>query len=590
MNKAAILHKAGQNFAFPIDKNTLKIRLKAAKSDLEEAKIIYGSRYPLDHQDPYLIKSMEHVASDELYDYFEVSITMEDSRFRYYFYLSDGEDWIWYSEKGFTDIRPQGVWGFGEYFQYPIINENDIFDVPGWVQDAVFYQIFPERFYNGNLGNDPTNTGKWGDKPQRDSFYGGDLQGIIDKLDYISELGINAIYLTPIFASTSNHKYNIDDYYSIDPNFGDITTARKMVEEAHRRGIKVILDAVFNHSGYNFFAFKDLREHGESSEYKDWYFIDKFPVKTSSPVNYNTFANDIKNMPRLNTSNPEFQSYLLQVAEYWIEEIDIDGWRLDVADEVDHQFWVKFREQVRNLKEDIYIVGENWHNSEDWLQGDQFDAIMNYPLGMAILDFFAYNKIGPVEFNNRLMKNWMLYQDCVNYSMLNLLDSHDTARLINFFSGNKELMKLAIMFQFTYPGAPMIYYGDEVGMEGEGDPDCRRCMIWDEDKQDQGLYTYYQKLIDLRHKRISLRHGNYKAILIDQIKNIYGFSRGYDDERTIVIFNNGAQDYQYKIDANLFESEKEIYEHITGIRYELEDKVYSVNIPGYTGIILSQKT
>ncbi len=587
MNKAAVLHEAGNNFAFPIDKHTLKIRLKAAKGDLMEAKVIYGSRYPLDQQDPFLVETMELVTCDELYDYFEAIITMKDNRFRYYFYLNDGQEWVWYSEKGFANVRPQGVWGFGEYFQYPMINKNDIFFVPDWVQDAVFYEIFPERFYNSNLENDQSLTEQWGNSPKRDSFFGGDLQGIIEKLDYLSELGINAIYLTPIFTSSSNHKYNIDDYYNIDPSFGDVDIAKKMVKEAHRRGIKVILDAVFNHSGYEFFAFKDLRDNGENSKYKDWFFIDEFPIKTSSPVNYSTFANDIKNMPRLNTSNPEVQSYLLGVASYWIKEIDIDGWRLDVADEVDHQFWIKFREQVRNLKEDTYIVGENWHNSQDWLQGDQFDAIMNYPLGMAVLDFFAYNKIGPVEFNNRLMKNWMLYQDRVNYSMLNLLDSHDTPRLLNFFSGDQKSMKLGIMFQLTYPGAPMIYYGDEVGMEGEGDPDCRRCMVWNQDKQDHKLYTYYQKLIKLRLERISLRRGDYQTIVIDQIKNIYGYSRKYDDERTLIVFNNGSQDYQYVIDASLFDYEREIFEHITGIKYKLENKNYSINIPGFTGIILS---
>ncbi|MFP4016428.1 MAG: glycoside hydrolase family 13 protein, partial [Halanaerobiales bacterium] len=468
MNRAAVIHKAGQNFAFPVDEHSLKLRLKAARSDLKEVKVIYGSRYPLDYKDPYLIKEMELVGSDSLYDYFETTIELDDNRFRYYFYLDDGDKGIWFSEKGFTDIRPHGVWGFGEYFQYPVINKNDIFDAPEWVRDAVFYQIFPERFYNANQNNDPEGVKEWGGKPRQKSFFGGDLEGIIKKMEYLEELGINALYLTPIFTSSSNHKYNIDDYYSIDPAFGDINIAKKLVETAHQRGIRVVLDAVFNHCGYDFFAFKDVRENGNESRYIDWFFVDETPVKTSSPVNYYTFANDIKNMPKLNTSNPEVQEYLLEVAEYWIKEINIDGWRLDVADEVDHQFWRKFRERVRSMKKDIYIVGENWHNSEDWLQGDQFDAIMNYPLGMAVLDFFSYNRIGPAEFNNRLIKNWMLYQDEVNYSMLNLLDSHDTPRLLNLFSGDKQAMKLAVMFQLTYPGAPMIYYGDEIGMEGEG--------------------------------------------------------------------------------------------------------------------------
>ena len=282
----------------------------------------------------------------------------------------------------------------------------------------------------------------------------------------MKDLGINALYLTPIFKSTSNHKYNTDDYYQIDPAFGDKKILKKLVEEAHQRGIRIILDAVFNHSGFYFFAFQDVLEKGKDSKYWDWFFIEGYPVKTTPPVNYHTFANDVVDMPKLNTSNPEVQEYLLDVVRYWMEEVDIDGWRLDVANEVDRNFWRKFRETVKGIKKDAYIVGEIWHNSEVWLQGDQFDAIMNYPLAMAILDFLAQRSIGPTEFNNRLVRNWMLYQDRVNYSMLNLINSHDTRRLLNYFSGDKESMKLAVLFQFTYPGAPMIYYGDEVGMKG----------------------------------------------------------------------------------------------------------------------------
>lgn len=587
MNKAAIFHKAGQNFAYPIDMHTLRLRLKAAKNDLQEVKVIYGSRYPRDGKAPHIVKNMELAATDDLYDYFTTTIEMKDNRFRYYFYLNDGKEEIWYTEKGFSYIRPQASFGYGEYFQYPVINKGDIFAEPEWVQDTVFYQIFPERFYNGNPANDTVGVKSWGAKPERDSFFGGDLEGITEKLDYLKELGINALYLTPIFTSTSNHKYNIDDYYQVDPSFGNKDILKNLVEKAHQWGIRVILDAVFNHSGFNFFAFKDVLENGASSKYRDWFFIEDYPVKVTPPVNYSTFANDVVDMPKLNTSNPEVQDYLLDVVKYWLEEIDIDGWRLDVADEVDHNFWRKFRETVKNIKQDAYIVGEIWHNSEDWLQGDQFDAIMNYPLGMAILDFFAKGSIGPGEFNNRLVRNWMIYQDKVNYSMLNLIDSHDTKRLINFFSGDKELMKLAILFQFTYPGAPMVYYGDEVGLAGEDDPDCRRCMIWDKDKQDIELYEYYRKLINLRHRLISLRRGDYQPVIIDEIKNTYGFLRRYKGESTVVIINNSSLTEDYILKGDLFAYKEEIYDYINDISFTIEEDKYKIKIPKFSGIVLN---
>ncbi|MFW5981125.1 MAG: alpha amylase N-terminal ig-like domain-containing protein, partial [bacterium] len=221
MNKAAVYHISSLSFAYPISRNSLKIRLKAEKNDLMDAKIVYGSRYPRNEQDPYQYKDMNLVASDSLYDYFETIIKVTDNRFRYFFYLNDGQEEVWFTEKGFTERRPHGYHGFGEFFQYPIINENDLFKGAEWVQDAIFYQIFPERFYNGNRLNDHEQLEEWGEKPESDSFFGGDLEGIIKKLDYIRGLGINALYLTPIFQSSSNHKYNIDDYYAIDSNFGN---------------------------------------------------------------------------------------------------------------------------------------------------------------------------------------------------------------------------------------------------------------------------------------------------------------------------------------------------------------------------------
>lgn len=585
MNFAGIVHFAGGSYCFPINRNSLKIRLKAARGDLEKVLVAYGRRYTDYEKENKLIKEMEQVARDTQWDYFETTLTLNDPRFRYQFLLEDrdGEQY-WFNEKGFFKDRPRGF--TGGQFEYPYININEIFEIPEWVQDAVFYQIFPERFYNGNTSNDPENIQPWGAEPDRTSFFGGDLEGIIKKLDYLVDLGINALYLTPIFLSPSNHKYNIDDYYQVDPAFGEFETARLLVEEAHKRGIRVILDAVFNHCGFNFFAFKDVRQNGKKSRYVDWFDIEDFPVKTTPPVNYRTFANDVVSMPKLMTENPEVREYLLEVARYWIREIDADGWRLDVANEVDHHFWREFRQVVKSEKKDAYIVGEIWHDAQEWLRGDQFDAVMNYKFTYPVIDFFATRKIGPGTFDSLLARNRMAYKDAVNYAMLNLLDSHDTPRILHWFKGDKARMKLAVLFQMTYLGAPMVYYGDEVGMEGGDEPQSRRCMVWDENRQDMQLRKYYQRLINLRHELAPLRRGDYRTIVCDELTNIYGFIRRYQGEEVIVILNNSPHNHKIELD-NRITKKAHLRNHLDNKTYEKIEEIFRIELAPFEGVILT---
>lgn len=585
MNFAGIVHFAGGSYCFPINRNSLKIRLKAARGDLEKVLVAYGRRYTDYEKENKLIKEMEQVARDTQWDYFETTLTLNDPRFRYQFLLEDrdGEQY-WFNEKGFFKDRPRGF--TGGQFEYPYININEIFEIPEWVQDAVFYQIFPERFYNGNTSNDPENIQPWGAEPDRTSFFGGDLEGIIKKLDYLVDLGINALYLTPIFLSPSNHKYNIDDYYQVDPAFGEFETARLLVEEAHKRGIRVILDAVFNHCGFNFFAFKDVRQNGKKSRYVDWFDIEDFPVKTTPPVNYRTFANDVVSMPKLMTENPEVREYLLEVARYWIREIDADGWRLDVANEVDHHFWREFRQVVKSEKKDAYIVGEIWHDAQEWLRGDQFDAVMNYKFTYPVIDFFATRKIGPGTFDSLLARNRMAYKDAVNYAMLNLLDSHDTPRILHWFKGDKARMKLAVLFQMTYLGAPMVYYGDEVGMEGGDEPQSRRCMVWDENRQDMQLRKYYQRLINLRHELAPLRRGDYRTIVCDELTNIYGFIRRYQGEEVIVILNNSPHNHKIELD-NRITKKAHLRNHLDHKTYEKIGEIFRIELAPFEGVILT---
>lgn len=580
MIKSAVTHKSFSNYAFPINKKTLKIRLKAAKNDLKRVKIIYGPRFVDDKQEPLKIKDMNLKASSNFNDFFEAKIRLEDPRFRYHFLLDDGQNISWFNENGFSQNRPRG--GKSGFFQYSLITDNDLLNLPDWLDDAVVYQIFPERFYNGNSKLNPNNLTNWGELPKRDSFFGGDLTGIYKKIDYLADLGVNVIYLTPIFQSTSNHKYNIDDYLKIDKHFGDEKIFKNLVKKVHDKDMKIILDAVFNHSGYNFFAFEDLRKKGEDSNYKDWYLYDSLPLKTETPVNYETFARNIPDLPKLNTKNKEVQDYLLKVTEYWMKKFEIDGWRLDVADEVDPSFWQRFRKKVKSLDQEAYIIGEVWHSGMKWLQGNQFDAIMNYSFTEAVIDFIAKDKIGPSEFDNRLTLNRMSYREDITSSLLNLLDSHDTARILRHCNENKNKMKLAVLFQMTYPGVPMILYGDELGLTGGDDPDSRRCMPWNSNVSDYNLHDFYKKLITLRKENEVLQKGSYQSFRIDEAKNIYSFKRVLNSKEIIVIINNNPEKRTFK-----FKSDKSQYKTLLINKHiEKNGKEFSLTLDKYQGVIL----
>lgn len=411
--------------------------------------------------------------------------------------------------------------------------------VPPWVKDAIFYQIFPERFANGDPRNDPPKTEPWGALPQSKSYFGGDLQGIINKLEYIQSLGVNCLYLNPIFWSNSNHKYHAKDYLKIDPAFGDEKVFKQLVDECHKRGIRIILDAVWNHSGTDFFAFEDVKKNGKKSKYVKWYNFYSFPVGPPNKPNYECWWN-LGELPKLMTHNPEVRDYLYRVTEKWMN-FGIDGWRLDVPNEIPHPFWIEWRKLVKRLNPEAYIVGEIWDDAYPWLQGDQFDAVMNYRFRAACLDFFIKEKTTPSEFGEALLTMLRRYPDQVNFAMQNLLGSHDTERFLTLCKGDKQKMKLAWLFQMTSIGAPMIYYGDEVGMEGGKDPDCRRTMIWDEAQQDQDLLTAMKKLIKMRRNNPVFAAGAFEVLKVD-LRNVFAFERRDKSSIAVVVLNNGVKD------------------------------------------------
>lgn len=533
----AIYHQPKRNWAYAYDKDTVRLRLRAKKNDLTEVYAMTGDKYAWENTKKQI--SLTKFTSDSMFDYYEGEIKPPYHRLKYSFLLKSGDEQIWMSETGFQEDEPDDP---GQMFQFPYIHQGAVFTPPEWVKDAVFYQIFPERFANGNPKLNPENVEPWGGEPTPSNFFGGDLQGVIDHLDYLSELGINAIYFTPIFEATTNHKYDTEDYLRVDRHFGDADTVKRLVKLCHERGIRVLLDAVFNHSGKTFAPFVDVQENGEKSKYKDWFHVHEFPldVKDGIPT-YETFGFE-PHMPKLNTENPEVKDYLLKVAEYWIKEVGMDGWRLDVADEVDDAFWRDFRRVVKAANPEAYILGEIWNESSAWLQGDQFDAAMNYPFTDAVNGFFVKNKMNAETFANSIGRQLSRYPLQASEVAFNLLDSHDTPRLVTLCEGDQRKMKLAALFQFTYLGTPCIYYGDEIGLDGDHDPGCRKCMEWDEAKQDRELFTFYQQLIALRHAHPALRsEGHVRFLQARPEGSQLILERQSEDERILVLFNRSEE-------------------------------------------------
>ena len=361
-------------------------------------------------------------------------------------------------------------------FQFAYVHGSDVVSRVGWLQNAVFYQIFTDRFCRPEGKQGGYINAQWGEIPTPKSFYGGDLNGIRQKLPYIKSLNVTALYLTPIFKSNSNHKYDTIDYYQVDETFGGNEALKKLVDECHAMGMKVVLDAVFNHVSERFPLFQDVVKLGKKSAYFDWFVIDGDAVDITKP-NYAMFA-ACKDMPKLNTDNPDVQQYLIDVALYYMDKYGIDGWRLDVSDEVSHDFWRIFRKAVKSKNPDCALIGENWHNSESYLNGDQFDSIMNYAVTKQMMDFWVYDAIDEQTLAERLNAQFARYNDVANSMMFNLLDCHDTHRFYSLLNCNKDKLLCAIATMVFLQGSYNLYYGTEILTEGGYDPDSRRTFDW----------------------------------------------------------------------------------------------------------------
>jgi glycosidase len=424
---------------------------------------------------------------------------------------------------------------------------NRSVSVPDWAKDAVFYQIFPERFANGDKRNDPPKVQAWGGTPENGNYFGGDLQGVMDKLPYLKDLGVNTLYFNPIFAASSNHKYNTRDYRTIDPQFGDNALFKRLVTAAHAQGMKVVLDGVFNHTGDDHYMFQDAEKNGPKSKFWNFYTINGFPIVRDPKPNYNAWWG-FSTLPQLKAKdNPEVQSFLLDTVAEWTKT-GIDGWRLDVPNEIDSDhFWQRFRSTVKGINPNAYIVGEIWTDGRRWLQGDQFDAVTNYLFREQMINYFAKGNINTDQVDANLAGIRNLYNPETNNVMFNMLSSHDVPRFLSEAGGDESAMRLATTFQMTYLGAPVVYYGDEVGMSGAKDPDNRRCFPWD-GRQNRQQLDLTKKLIAWRKAFPSLRRGDFQTIMRHNDNGMWAYQRTAGNDKTAVLLNLGRQDHATSLD------------------------------------------
>lgn len=437
---------------------------------------------------------------------------------------------------------------------------------PDWVKHAVFYQIFPDRFAKAKSPQssliDEVKFEPWDTPPTSQGYKGGNLWGVIEKLDYLQDLGINAIYFTPIFQSASNHRYHTHDYYQVDPILGGNSAFLALLEQAHSRGIKVVLDGVFNHASRGFFYFNDILENGPHSPWLDWFKIEGWPLSAydgSKPANYASWW-DLRALPQFNHDNPSVQEYIMQIAEHWIK-LGVDGWRLDVPFEIKTPgFWEEFRERVKAVNPEAYIVGEIWGDSRQWLDGKQFDGVMNYLFTGPTIAFCGgdrvikeyvehksydpYPALDAAGYQTKIQELLKLYPWEIQLTQLNLLDSHDTARMLTIISEDQVSVELATLLLFTFPGAPSIYYGDEVGLPGADDPDCRRGFP-PESQWDQKALEFHQQLIAIRHQHTALRIGDYQVLFAQGL--VYVFARVLNESVVIIAVNSGQESAEVEI-------------------------------------------
>lgn len=534
MDKSVVLHIPMSQYAYGTDENHVTIRIRTKRDDIKACTLYYGDRACRRTPVIFTEKGMELTAQTALFDYYEAELVNPYKRLCYYFELNDGTEKILYYGDQFADST---VDDRSEYYQLPFNHRADIANPPAWAQDAVIYNIFADSFATGRR-----YISKAGEEKEAGGIVcrgklGGTIRGVLENVDYLRELGVNAIYLNPIFTAGEYHKYDLIDYFHIDPCFGTDEDFRELVEICHENEIRVIIDGVFNHCGWRFFAFEDVVRNGEASRYKDWFYGLSFPVvRPDDPEiypDYECFGYE-RMMPKLNTANSEVEEYFCRVGRYWVENFHTDGWRLDVASEVNDAFWRRFCREVRSVNPQAILIGEVWESANHWLECHFFDSAMNYDFRRHCRRFFGNASIDALEFDSRVTDMRMRYRSQTVYSQLNVLDSHDVSRFLSVCENDRKRYRLAVIFQMTFPGMPSIFYGDEAGLEGIEEAEYRQPMNWEER---DSLFGFFQELISLRKREEVLRRGKYRTRSALEGSGFYCYERYCGDSGIRVMLN-----------------------------------------------------
>ena len=576
INREAVLHIPLSNYAFANSEYRLTIRIRTQKGNVSACTLYYGDRAcPVT---PVVFEEiqMEIKARDEFFDYYEATFETPYTRVCYYFKLQNEGEWTYYYSERFSNelaihyFERYIMEERSEYYQYPYILRNEIPDVPAWFKKAVVYNIFPDSFVGEEPGSitQPKEVILENGKVCR-SRLGGTLKEVIKNLDYIQALGVNCIYFNPIFAAGEYHKYDTIDYYQIDPCFGTNEEFKHLVEEIHKREMKIIIDGVFNHCSWEFFAFEDVMEKGENSKYINWFYDLKFPVRRpqseKEKPGYACFAYEPK-MPKLNTSNEEVQKYFANVGTYWIREYQIDGWRLDVANEIDRNFWRKFREAVKKENREAILIGEVWENAESWLRGDIFDSTMNYEFRRICRDHIIGDNKNAITAAKQLEQMRLRYPTNLVNGQLNLLDSHDVPRFLSLSRGDLRKWKLACILLMLFPGVPSLFYGDEQAICGMKENEYRNPMVWSQNPQ---LYEFVQKIIEIRKEYIE-EDTSYEVLWEETDERVLTFVRDGRKGRLFVSLNVSEMDQEWnRGEKNMILASTENEELLEAVGYKL---------------------
>lgn len=573
---AAVHHLPWLEYRHTLPDGRVCVRLQTARGDFDRVTLLAADMYSTQglsyHRSAQI--PMDRVWQDDCHDYYQCVFAHKDKRIHYVFRLSaDGVDYLKDQDTVHVedvDFDPSRL----SSYPYPYAYEPE--PRPQWAVGCAGYQIFPDRFRRGEQAQADETLESWtSDRYANEYRFGGDLKGIREAVPYLHRLGVGVVYMCPIFVSDTSHRYNTFDYLTIDPLLGSKEDLKGLVKDLHARGMRLVLDGVFNHSGTQFPPFVDAMKHGKDSPFYDWFFFGE-----EFPFGYDTFGTT-HTMPKLNLRNAACQAYFLEVARHWIREADIDGWRLDVSPEVWPDFWRLFRRAVKKEKRDCLMIAECWDDARQWLNaGDMFDSTMHYVLSRPMWQFFGEGRLTLEAFDQRINRIQMMYPQAVQEMLWTFLDSHDTARFLRLCGEDENRLKAGVFFQMTYPGVPIVYYGDELGLTGGPDPDCRRPMPWDK-TENNPLFDYYQSLIALRAHTPVLREGGFRTVEAGR-DGLYAYLRETAEQKALMALNTGREALERALVLpQAFRTEKKLTCALTGKPFAVEGDSLTISLkPG----------